>query len=253
MMKALLITVFSVVATGCYEGWEYEKDRGNSGETEPSSTPTPTPKTIFYILYQPVIMDESATNAARCMPNSGISEYKRNEWTLRAEANASALEAITENFAYEPITITSTDCAKLAAIGVTAVSSTPWGTKKAPEQDQENRVAIHLKGAMWDEEPILSPNSLVKKEDWTAWQTIKAGGRNALSLHYFVVSNGGDGYFAEWSSSQKSDQVLNGTTIDDVDPTQAGIEKRKETIASDASKLVEWVQQWAATANAGAN
>jgi hypothetical protein len=254
MLKALLISILSFVAVGCYEGWDYEKDRpGNGGD--PSSTPTPTsePKTIYYILYQPVMMDESGTNASRCMPNSGIAEYKRNEWTLRAEANAAALEAITENFAYVPIVITSTDCTKLGAIASAAVTQSPWGSKKAPEQDPDNRVAIHLKGGLWDEEPILSPNSTVKKEDWAAWQTIKAGGRNAVSLHNFVISNGGDGYFAEWSGAQKSDKVLNGTAIDDVDPTQTGIEKRKEIVAGDASKLAQWVLQWAATANAEAN
>jgi hypothetical protein len=233
MMRGwFLLACFSF--TGCYEGWEHYRDRQKPEVPQP---PIPQIKPIYYVLYQPIVMTEAATKSASCMANQAIVEYKNNEWSLRESATMEMLQKNAEVVVWNPIRIGPSDCQNVAAVTAAADSLTPWGLEDPPSQDSLDRVAIHLRAPMWEEEPTSSPNQRVTRTHWAAWQKMVNEGRNAKSHLYLVVSNATNGYFSQWGAELTEGDQSAGTAIDIPDPSEGGIEARENIIKADVAAL----------------
>ena len=229
-----------ILATGCYEGWDQ-----NTGVKPPQTgtTPPATPalKLFSYILFQPVSMSSGAVNDTQCLPNASIAEFKAAEWNNRVAAIGEKLGSLTDVLVISPIQIEASDCKTLTAVTTAAGNDAPWGSQPSPLDSTSEKKRLHLKAALWDQEPVTTPASAVMQDSWTAWRGLEAGGLPALSVSYFVISHATAGFFSQWRDGLTKDLVLGGTVIDQIDPTEAGITARTSTIKTDTEALAAWL------------
>jgi hypothetical protein len=239
-MRALGLILGIMFLSSCYEGWEYGTGPGDVGGENPGE-PTPEIKPIYYVLFQPIYMSESAANSSDCLANQAIAEYKINEWSLRIAAIQTMLDGIAENLVIQPIQISKSDCQNLTQVALQADSQSPWGIEDPPGQDILERLTIHLKVPMWEEEPTGTPSSRVTRQNWAGWIKLIAEGKRATSAHYFLISNPTSGYFSEWRFMLPTSSWVNGETIDNPDPSQPGLQARTAVIERDVAKLKTWL------------
>lgn len=234
----LLLVFVCVPLVGCYEGWETETV---AGPLEPEPGPTPI-KPVYYILYQPIYLNAGALNDPGCFSEDGVRVYRENEWASRSAALQKALTDLADKVVTIDLGVSADDCDTLIGIRTSATASEPWGAD-APGTDPLGRPLIHVKAVFYDGEPQTTPPSVVKREDWEAFQDLIFAGRDARSRHYFVLANPDDGYFSEWRQSLDEEVRLDGTPIDDVDPTPDGISNRDSVIAADTATFSSWLLQ----------
>jgi hypothetical protein len=232
------LVVASASLTSCYEGWNYGKG-GNNTLRPPEPGPVPAAKRIAYILFEAFLLDGTAMADARCFPDAALRQFRSNEWSSRIASASTALEKIAVKVVTVQRGITLSDCQKLERISNAAIDPAPWGGSESPVQDSEGRSTVHLKAVFWQGDPALAVPTNVTRDDWLAWRTLKTGGLNALSLHYFVVVDSDEGYFSNWRNAGKS--VLDGEVIDPVNPTAEGISQREMVINRDTTRLANWV------------
>jgi hypothetical protein len=246
-MRFIATILSALLLSSCYEGWEYGNGPGGVGNENPEE-PTPEIKPLYYVLFQPIYMSEAAANSADCLANQAIAEYKVNEWSLRIAAIQSMLNVISENLVIEPIQISKSDCQNLTQVGLLADSQSPWGLQDPPGQDSLERLSLHLKVPMWEEEPTRSPSSRVTRANWAGWTKLVNEGKRASSAHYFLISNYTSGYFSEWKLFLNADSYRIGETIDNPDPSQPGLQARTTIIERDVANLKAWLLLLATTA-----
>lgn len=224
---------------GCYEGWETESV---AGPEQPNPNPQPETKLIYYILYQPIYLNENGLADSTCFPETGVRDYRQNEWSKRSASLEAAMNKLAEKVVVADLGISADDCETLALVRNASISKSPWGEDE-PGTDALERPIIHVKAVFYDGEPQATPPSSVTAEHWAAMQDLVFAGRDARSKHYFVLANPENGYFSEWRSAIPESVVLNGTPIDNVDPTPDGITSRDNIISADTSAFSSWLTQ----------
>ncbi len=208
---------------------------------QPPTPEIPDVAIYSYILFQPISMSAGALASPSCFPDTTIRDFKKVEWEQRISAMTTALASMTDKLVVNSINISAADCNIMTNVNLAALSNAPWDPEDPPTQDPAGRAAIHIKAGFWDGEPIASPSAFVKRENWTGWANLATQGQNVGSAHYFVISNATNGYFSEWRDALSVTSYLEGTPIDTVDPTAAGITARTETIANDTEAFTEWM------------
>lgn len=239
-MRFAVLLFCALFTASCYEGWEYG-NQGNSPES-PAPEPPPPEKGIFYILYEPFIMDASAIASTLCFPNIGNKQFRANEWAARIAQAGPALASIAEHVVTVQRGVSAADCQRLSTLDNAALDAQPWGNQQRPIQDAKGRRYIHLKVVYWDGDPAVRLNANVKKPDWLAWTNLKAGGFPTRSLHYFVFSGAANGYFSNWRAAVPANQTHNGEVIETVNPTPEGIAARDAIVIRDTAAMVAWVK-----------
>jgi len=230
----LLILIFCFSLTGCYEGWEY--DRQDNGEG-----PVPPPvenKLIHYILFQPIFPTSTGIDSGTCGVDQSFSTYRLAEWSSRVTAAAAALRELTDTFV--EVDLSASSCSPFPLVDAASLESTPWGSGPEPTQDFQERQTIHLTAVFWDGDIAQDPGGFVNNRHWLAWNSMENGGRVVQSLRYFVISNDSGGYFSLFKEGTAAPS-LSGTNIDVPNPTEAGIFQRNSTIEADTEALVAWV------------
>lgn len=236
---AMMILLLSGTGlSGCYEGWESDNV---AGPVDPGPGPIST-KPIFYILYQPIYLSAGAVADDTCFDKTGVRDYRKNEWSLRSTSLQQAMGDIAEKVVTIDLGVNADDCTTLQGVRNSAIASAPWGTD-GPGTDALGRPVIHVKAVFYDGEPQLSPPSVVTREHWEAIDEMVVSGRNARSRHYFVIANADDGYFSEWRNALTDDVRLDGTSIDNVDPTPDGLDNRNDVISADTANFSSWLLQ----------
>jgi hypothetical protein len=238
MLKVLALAC-CIVLTGCYEGWEAETV---AGPQDPDPGPDQSIKPVYYILYQPIYLNADGINDPGCFPEDDVRVYRQNEWSSRSASLQKAMTDLAEKVVTVELGVSADDCDTLLGIRNAAIASAPWGAEE-PGTDPLGRPMFHVKAVFYDGEPLSSPPSVVRRQDWEAFQDLVFAGRDARSRHVFVLANPVDGYFSEWRDSLDESVRLDGTPINDVDPTPDGIATRDSIIASDAASFSSWLLQ----------
>lgn len=236
LLLMFLLNIFGI--SGCYEGWEAETV---AGPVDPGPEPKPI-KPIYYILYQPIYLNAGAITDDDCFDKTGVREYRQNEWSLRSASLQQAMGDLAENVVTADLGVSADDCETMQGVRNAAIASAPWGSEE-PGTDALGRPIIHVKAVFYDGEPQTSPPSVVTSEHWEAFDELVISGRDARSRHYFVIANSDDGYFSEWRNKLSEDVRLDGTPIDNVDPTPDGLDNRNDVIASDTANFSSWLLQ----------
>lgn len=236
-----LVGLLALTAQGCYEGWDDYKQSGVPTPAPPPPPPPPAAKPIGYLLFEPISMGADAMSNTTCFPQTGFAQFKSAEWSERIASIQTALMTIADTVVTQAVTVGADDCTTLAAIQAQAITQTPWGTNASPESDTSGKPEVELTAAFWEPEPALTPPGPVVAPSWAGWQTLINEGRDAGSLHYFVISNPSNGYFTSWASQLSASTTLSGTPINQVDPTQNGITARDALVAKDTAALITWI------------
>lgn len=228
--------IFFLCLTSCYEGWEYEKDTAPGG-----GTPEEAAKPIHYVLLTSIIPDSTAFNNPICGLNSSHTQYRLNEWSQRTSTLEKALKGVSNTVVTESITITGDDCESMTPISLASLNPEPWGSTP-PTKDEKNRNIIHLRASFWDGD-VTSFGTPSFFGPWAGWQDLRSRGLPAESVSYFVLANPALGYFDYWRSTAFFDtdfhRVIDGTAIDQPNPTTAGLEARTNLIDQDTSSLIQ--------------
>ena len=238
-MRVLLV-LLAFLTCSCYEGWEY--DNQGDGTVNPEPEPPPAEKPLFYILFEPFTLAPEAIENSLCFPNTGNKQFRTNEWSSRIGQAAAALATVSEHVVTVQRNVGAGDCQRLDTVANASIDPQPWGSQQRPVQDPKGRRYVHLKAVFWDGDPPARLQANVRKSDWLAWTSLKAGGLPTRSLHYFVFSGAANGYFSNWRAAEPADQVMNGEAIERVNPTPEGIKARDATISRDAAALAGWVK-----------
>jgi hypothetical protein len=235
LANAAKLLIAALLVAGCYEGWEYERDGKGDGETP---TGLPSTKPLYAVLFEPIVMSSSAIQSARCFPEIGLREYRQAEWSQR---QAAAFRVVVES-AERPYVvqrdIASSDCNSLAALIGAASNPSTW-PDGVPPPDPLDRISLHVRFVMWQNDPSGTPPGVVTAPHWAVMAEFRESGRKGDSGLYQIVSGTGRGYFAAWAATQNN--PLLATPIQTVDPTPVGIAARSATIAADSEAFRSWL------------
>lgn len=232
----------ALLLSGCYEGWDY--DRKGDGKTGPQQ-PTPTPPSIppfFYILLEPVYLSSAAIDDGRCF-EQGLEEFRKAEWAERVRALSAALTPLTANFVLVEHAIAKDDCTSLTALSRAAISTKPWAPNPDPEDDPLDRSLVNVRAVFWEGDVEKSPPAEVTEPQWSAFAKMATSGRKAKTVNHFVMERAAEGYFHTWLSEIAATQRVDGTPINDVDPSDAGIARRTATVNADAAAVAQWLTE----------
>jgi hypothetical protein len=231
--------------SGCYEGPDGDGNgNGNGGgKNEPEDNPKPAQKTIYYVLLHRIKLTDQAMTDSRCFPSTALSEYKKAEWAARDTAMLDALRGASEVVSVKDVSIAVADCRRLASIEAESIRKNPWPEGSPPAEDSKGRPVINLKVVYWDEQPGVAPPGTVTAEHWQGAAELLAKGRKVKSLSYFVLSRGQAGYFEDWRVALPESVKLSGTALEQVDPTDAGINARNQIVKKDTDALVGWISE----------
>ena len=235
----IFLLALSLGITACYDGWDYPGDPGGPGSPPP--LPPTLPKPVYLILFETISLSTAAVGDSSCFGATGTEAYRLAEWSERITAAKNFLETIAESVRVLPRTIEASDCAALSAVEAAANDQDPLGIIDSLTIDANNRPAVHLKAVFWDTDVSGAFTGVVETPHWAAWRKIRNRGINAVSLHYFSVSNPITGHWSHWKSAIDSNLVSLSTPLNTVDPTDQGRILRIETAASDAEALASWV------------
>ncbi len=244
MLHAARIFVLLFVVAGlpgCYEGWEYDKKDGSGDDPTPPPPPIPTIPPLFYVLFEPIYLTDDAVADDGCFPNDGIAEFRKSEWAQRVASLSAALAGIAQNFVLRPRPVTKDDCDTLTVVRGAAISAKPWAPDPDPADDPLDRPLIELRAVFWEGDVELDPPDVVLKPNWFAWDKMVQSGRKARTVTHFVLEHSTEGYFSSWSGATATDARVDGTPIDNVDPSDAGIAARAATIKADTAQVVQWL------------
>lgn len=235
-MKISMLLVLLAPAS-CYEGWDAENYGGpRDGEEQPS----PSTKPIYYILYQPIYLNQSGINDDTCFSQTDVREFRQNEWASRSAALQKAMNELADVVVVSDLGVSADDCETLTLLWNAALSRNPWGSD-APGTDPLGRPLIHVKAVFYDGEPLTSPPAAVTREHWAAFDDLAVAGVNVRSRHYFVLANPVGSYFSEWWNALPRETSRFGTSIDAVDPTPDGIKERDRIIEADTADFSSWL------------
>lgn len=238
---AILFCLSATLLTGCYDGWDYSNGNGTNNPTTTTTT-TSGSKSIYYILYEPIYLDASAVADSTCFGSTSTGTFRAAEWSERTSANVLALNSIAETVVVRTQSIPQSDCTALDTVETTSKDPISTITSTGNVKDDPlNRPIVHLKAVFFDGDVGGTFSSNVKSKHWAAWRVFLSRGRPAVSLHYFSLSNSTTGHFSDWRSSISSSNRQDATTISEIDPTDTGIRKRKDTAATDANRLATFV------------
>ncbi len=241
-MSKLFFAILFFTFSRCYEGWEYGTSGNETTTNRSTSIPEKEPD-IFFLLLRPFVLSDSAISNSTCFPLTGISDYRKTEWSLRIAALTEKLTKETKTFNLNPVSIAISDCQKLSSVESAALDINPW-TDEAPEDDPKDRPMVEVKAVFWQGDIAKDPSSTVKAEHWAGWKKLISEGRNAKSLHYFVLEDEENGFFSSWKNGLDSKKYSVGTVIDQnsIDPTAAGISSRQEIINRDTDNFITWMK-----------
>lgn len=243
-MRQFIVIIPLLLLMGCYEGWQYP--RGKGGE-DPSQNPIekPADKPYAYILYEVFTLSASAMQNSTCFPKSGIRDFRKAEWDLRQSSMETTLKGLADKVVPVVHALSSADCQTLSAIEAASVNAEPWPQGDEPQQDGKDRPFIHLKAVLWEEDPALQPSVSVTRKDWAAWSNLAEEGFVIRSGVDFLYSDPNNGFFTLWKDALEAENsalVLQSTVIDPVDPSEAGIQSRNQTVAKDTAAVAKWLQ-----------
>ena len=234
-VKIMIALFVTAGLTSCYDGWDDYAGNAN-GTTDPSTDPT-TIKSLYYVNFVAIFLNDAALADGGCGSPSGAANFRSAEYSERIAAASKSLSGVAEKFVYTPVTITLSDCSSLSAVD-TAASAITSETTLA--DDPLDRPIVQLKTVFFNADLGGDFTSAVTTPQWATWRRLRAKGRAAVSLHYFDLSNSTAGHFSNWRTGLDSALVSNATVIDNIDPTDTGKQNRQLTAASDASTLATW-------------
>ena len=236
-----LFLAFAVLLSGCYEGWEYDQKGGAT--PQPPKPPKPSIPVFFYILLEPIFLGPAAVSDPGCFPARGYSEYRNAEWAERIEALSAALAPLAVTFKVAPHAIGKPDCLGLAALKSAAIDPKPWAPDPGPDNDPLDRSLVDIRAVFWEGDVETDPLPVVITPQWAAFAAMAKAGRKAKTINHFILEHEAEGYFHSWLANISPSARVDGTPINNVDPSDAGKPQRTATVKADAATVAKWLTE----------
>jgi hypothetical protein len=250
LRKINMETVFFYLAflanSGCYEGWEDPSAQGpGQGPLDgPLSPPgVNLPKRYSYSLLTTIRLAPAGMASSKCFPTQDLKEFRTTEWQDRALSLGTVLGELSEKVVSKEVSVPVNDCTALGSVLNEALKEAPWLPESAPASDPLGRLMVHVKAVLWEGEPAAAPSPPVAKEDWISVSSLKAKGIRSKSLSYFVIANGGSGYFTQWQRAIPKTTWMSGNPINQVDPSDQGAVNRRNVVSKDQAEFKQWLQE----------
>lgn len=240
LLASLLFCALCV--SGCYEGWDYDRN-GDGKDHPPPKPPPPAIPPFFYILLEEVVLSDAAINDDGCFAEPGLSEFRKSEWAARIGKLAETLAPMAQNFALVQHSIAKDDCGKLTTVRAAAINAKPWAPNPDPAEDPLDRSLVNVRAVFWEGDVEADPPAVVTAKQWVGFATMAKSGRKAKTVNHFILEHAAEGYFHTWLGGMAADDRADGTAIDNVDPSDAGIAKRTATITADAAAVAKWLTE----------